>query len=188
LNGKVVELNAGLWSPVRRLVLCDHSGEETPTHIPARGQTHEARAAGTHQVIENRVGHGFVKGTLVAVRPHIQFERLELDILLVGNVVDGEVSKVWLARKGTEAGELGDLNVDLIVTVWLRVGESLKFAGGLCGHIQGSFRKLSEVDAFKLEKVASSGQKASGFALLLYLSLIKEPVRCASHSASPLWF
>ena len=100
-------------------MLADHRREDAAPHIPARCQSHVTRRGGRDQIIEDLVGNGLVKGAFVPVGPHVELEGLELHVTTIGNVVDGEVSEVGLARQGAQAGELGDLDVNLVVPLGL---------------------------------------------------------------------
>src|SRR5262245_6106747 len=68
-----------------------------------------ARGRHRHEVVEDAVGHVLVESALVAVRPDVELDALELHELLVRHVADADGREVGLARLGAEAGELGDL-------------------------------------------------------------------------------
>jgi len=65
-----------------------------------------------------------VEGALVAVRPHVELERLELQVLLCRDVVKREVGKVRLTGEWAQASELRDLDMDAIVPSGFGIGES----------------------------------------------------------------
>src|SRR4051812_103333 len=68
-------------------VLGGDGGEYSPAHVEARGEPHEARTRRLNQVVEDLVRHRFVEPALVAERPDVELEALQLDALPVGDVV-----------------------------------------------------------------------------------------------------
>ena len=95
---------------------------------------HEARMAGSHEVVEDLVRHRLVEGAFVPVRPEIELEALELHAERVGNVPDPDRREIRLAGPRTEARELGALEGNLVVPSGLRVGKGLDRFGRLRGH------------------------------------------------------
>ena len=134
LSIKAGKIHSRLWFPAACLVLGNHCREDPATDIPACGQAHEPRFSDCHHVVEDLVGDRLVKGALITVRPHVELERLELEVLLFGNVVQAERGEVGLTGQRAQAGELGNFNMDQVVSRRLWVGESLEFLGWLAGH------------------------------------------------------
>jgi len=94
-------------------------------HIEIADHRHLARLTGSDQVVENLVGHGFVKGTLVAIGPQVEFERFELEANLIRHVGDSDCGEVGLAGPGADTSELGALHIDGKVALRSRIGEGL---------------------------------------------------------------
>ena len=104
---------AGAGGDPARLAMLGHDGREDPAaHVEARGQAHEARRGRRRKIVEDAVGHRFVEGALVAVRPDVELQALQLDAATVRNVVEQQRGEVRLARLRTETGELRDLHVN----------------------------------------------------------------------------
>jgi len=76
-----------------------------------------------HQIIENPIGHLFVKMPFVAVRPKIEFETFELHAAPVRNVADPKRRKIGLGGPGANAGEFRAIKRNLILPIRIRVGE-----------------------------------------------------------------
>src|SRR2546422_5189943 len=75
-----------------------------------------------------------VEGALLAGRPQIELERIQLDQVLVGHVPDADRREVRLARAGAEARELGHRHRDLVVAVRVRVRHDLERLRRRGGH------------------------------------------------------
>jgi putative Ca2+/H+ antiporter (TMEM165/GDT1 family) len=89
-----------------------------------------------HEIVEDAVGHVLVEGADVPVRPGVELDRPELDEPLVGHVADAEGREVGLAGHRAEAGELRDLERDLIVAVGVRVRHRLELSRRPARHGQ----------------------------------------------------
>src|SRR5262249_22016770 len=76
----------------------------------------------------------FVKRSLVAERPEIKLERLELDAKFVGHEADADRREIRLAGARADAGELGAFHADLVVPPRPRVGKSLQLFGRMRRH------------------------------------------------------
>ena len=105
---------------------------DAAAHIPLRHQAQVTRRGQLHEVVEDGVGHFFVEGAFIAVRPHVLLEGFQFDVLFVGDVVNHDDRKIGLAGQRAEAGEFGDLEVDEVISFRIRVFENfyiLKFPG-----------------------------------------------------------
>ena len=125
-QAKPRQIDGWLRFPTIGLVFSHDVGVNPAADIPACGDTREARLDGRDDFVEHVVGDFFVKRTDVSETPHEHLERLELDACLVGDVLDGEVREVRLARQRAMAGELRNLNVNQIIPTRMRVGERVK--------------------------------------------------------------
>ncbi len=112
-------------SPAGLSVLGDHCGENPAANVPAGREPQVTWLGGLHHVIGDLVGHGLVKGPLAPKRPHIKFECLQLQVLVVGDVVQSEVGEGGLAGERAQTGELGHLDVHPIIPTGLGIGEGL---------------------------------------------------------------
>ena len=131
---KLGQVDHGHGFPARLAVLGDDIGENAAAHIELGGQAHEARLGGCHQVIQNAVGDGFVKGALVAEGPDIELETLQFDTGLIRNIVQIERGEVRLAGFRAQAGEFRDFHVNMEIAAGLRVVEGFEHLAGLTGH------------------------------------------------------
>ena len=55
-------------------MLRHHVGKNPAAHIKLRREPHKAWFGGFHQIIENTIGHRFVKSAFVAEGPDLEFE------------------------------------------------------------------------------------------------------------------
>src|SRR6266851_2167905 len=86
------------------------------------------------EIVEDPVGHVLVEGPFVAVRPDVELDGLQLEQVLVRHVSHPNSGEVGLAGAGADAGELGDLEADLVVAVRVRIGHDLERLRRLRGH------------------------------------------------------
>src|SRR5438477_8292371 len=75
----------------------------------------EARVERANQIVGDAVGDRLVKCALIAIRPEVQLQRLELDAFFIGNVADADRGEVRLPGHRADAGELRRFEVDLVV-------------------------------------------------------------------------
>ena len=90
--------------------------------------------AGFDYVVEDLVDDVFLEDAEVAVGEEILLEGFELEAGLAGHVTDGEAAEVWKAGLGTDAGELGVVDEDLVGAELVTPG----FDGGEFG-VEASF-------------------------------------------------
>src|SRR5438477_9478603 len=79
-----------------RRMFGDHRSLDPAPHVENSLDPHAAGRESLHQVVEDAVGHRLVKVPLVAKRPEIELERLELDAESVRHVLDLERAEVGL--------------------------------------------------------------------------------------------
>ena len=82
--------------------------------------------ASFHKVFENHVNDVFVKDLHVAKRIDVKLQTLQFDATLVRCVLQTNGSKVGKIREGTNAGELGNLELDLDLATGKLVGEGIE--------------------------------------------------------------
>ena len=104
-------------------MVSDDIGENSAAHEKFSGNPHEAGAQFADQIVENAVGYGFVKATLVAERPHVELEAFQFDAFGFRNVVQNDRREVRLAGHRTQAGEFGNLHMNMEIALWGRVGK-----------------------------------------------------------------
>ena len=98
---------------------------DAAAHIEIADHGHLARPADGDQIVEDLIGHGFMKRALVAVGPHIELEGFEFDAKLIGHVGNANRGEVGLAGPGADTGKLGALHIDFKVALRPRVGKGL---------------------------------------------------------------
>ena len=91
-----------------------------------RGYDGLAWRAGFHEVVQNAVRHRFVKGTLIPIRSEIKLERFAFDAELIGDVIDIDSGKVWLACDWTNRSEIVGFEMNPIIAAWRGILESLQ--------------------------------------------------------------
>src|SRR5437867_677879 len=67
-----------------------HDRADAAADVELAGDGDAAGGDGLHDVVEDDVGHVLVEVPLVAERPEVELERLQLDALLVGHIADRE--------------------------------------------------------------------------------------------------
>src|SRR5713101_8015556 len=103
-----------------------HDGLDAAAHAEIAHHLDPARPGHGHHVVETAVGDVFVEGALVPVGPDVELDALELDEVPVGAVPDPDGGEVRLARLGAQAGELRDLERDLVIAVGVRIGDDFE--------------------------------------------------------------
>jgi hypothetical protein len=93
-----------------------------------------ARLRRGDEVVDDLVGDGLVERALVAVRPQVELQALELDAQLIRHVADAQRGEVRLARARAQARELRALEADLVIAPGVGVGKRLERARRLIGH------------------------------------------------------
>src|ERR1700730_2281103 len=115
--------------------LGDNGRVDSAAHVEARTQPQEARLQCGLQVIGNLVGHRLVIRGAITKRPDVQLQGFKFHAQPIGHVLEVEPRKVRLPGARTQAGELGDLHADRVVTIGCGIGERLKLGCGPLGHI-----------------------------------------------------
>ena len=116
--------------PALLAMLGNDIGKDAATDIKLGRETHVAGFSGFHQVIENTVGDGLMETALVAKRPHVKLETLELDAVFFGHIVENQGGEVRLAGFRAQASELGNLHMDMKIPAWCRIGKGFQ---SFCG-------------------------------------------------------
>lgn len=86
-----------------------------------------------HEIVQDRVDHGFVEDAFIAVRQEIELEAFHFHAALVGDVIDGDGGEVRLAGDGAHAGEFGEDEFHLVFPPRARVGEGVQNRARLGG-------------------------------------------------------
>src|SRR2546425_5166974 len=93
-----------------------------------------------HEVIEDSIDGGLVEDLAVAKFIDVELQRLEFDQLLVRDVSDMDRGEIGKAGIGRQAGELGNREIDLVVTLRLVVRDRRQ--GRLGDHLRPVFHGL----------------------------------------------
>ena len=134
LRGEFGQFDARRRLPALLAMFGDHVGENAAAHVEARRQAHETRLDGLDQVVEDAVGDILVKMSLVAKTPDVELQAFQFDAQLVREVIERQHREVRLAGLGAQAGELGDLHVDVEIPPGSGVREGIEGFGRLCAH------------------------------------------------------
>ena len=119
----------------RRLAVLDlHLRLDPAAHVEVALHLQEARRQRGDQIVGDAVRHRLVERSLVAERPEVELERLQLDAERLRDVADADRGEVGLSRHGTEASELRRFEGDLVVAAGVGIGEDLQVFGGLGRH------------------------------------------------------
>jgi chromosome segregation protein len=107
-------------------MLGDDVGKDAAAHVELCSEPHEARFGGRDQVVQYAVGDIFVKMSFFAERPHVKFEAFQFDALFIGDVIQDQCGEIRLSGLRAQAGELGNLHVDVVITARIRVREGFQ--------------------------------------------------------------
>ena len=81
-------------------------------------------------MIDDLVGDGLVEAAAITEGPQVQLQGFQLDTQLIRHIFELERGEVRLAGLRTQAGELGDFHVNLVIPLRRRVFEGFQgFAG-----------------------------------------------------------
>jgi hypothetical protein len=90
-----------------------------------RGDDRLTRRAGFDEIVEDAVGHRFVKRSLIAIRREIKFERFAFDAQAIRDVIDVDPGEIGLASDRTNGSEIVRFKMNPVISAcWIR--ESLK--------------------------------------------------------------
>jgi hypothetical protein len=95
---------------------------------------HFTRATRGDQIVENLVDDGFVESALIAKRPEIEFQRLQLYTEFVRHIFDFNRGEIGLAGARTHTGELRTFHMDLIIAFRPRIRKSFQFCAWCSSH------------------------------------------------------
>lgn len=111
-----------------------HRGRNPPPHTENSAHLHPAGLHRINKVVENLVRHLFMKRPLIAVRPEIEFVRLQLEAFFVGDIAGVNGGKIGLPRFGAQTGEFGAFAMDDEIALRVWVWKNLDLPGWSCGH------------------------------------------------------
>src|SRR5947209_4766641 len=117
-----------------RVMLCDHHSMDAAAHRKIALDAHLARRDRGHQVVQYAVGHCLVKGPLVAIRPEVKLQRLQLHTFFCGNIRNPNRREVGLTSDGTDACEFRTLETDLVFPLRFRIGKCVERLTRCGGH------------------------------------------------------
>src|SRR3990172_3854082 len=89
-----------------------------------------ARFERRYDIVEDLVGHVFVKNAFVPVGPQVELEGFRLEDARPGHVLDGDRGEIRLSGGRAHAGELVALQSDQVVPLGMVVGKGLQLLGG----------------------------------------------------------
>ena len=115
-------------------VLRFYDGMDTAPDKKVTFNFHLARLAGFDQIVQDFVGHGFVKGAFIPVTPEIELEALQLHAEFVRDVGNPYDCKIRLAGFWADTGKFRAVKADFVVAFWTGVGEDLKAFGRFGRH------------------------------------------------------
>ena len=104
------------------------------TDIEIADHRHFTRATRGNQIVENLVDDRFVESALIAKRPKIEFQRLQLDAEFVRHIVDFDRGEIGLAGARAHTGEFRTLHMDLIIAFRPRIRKNFQFYAWCSSH------------------------------------------------------
>jgi hypothetical protein len=124
-----------LWRlPVRMAMLGNDGRVNAAAHVELGAHAQELRLDRGDDVVQDLIGHRFMKSALIAKRPDIQFQRLEFDAGRRRHIFEADRRKIGLPGLRAQTGELGDVDTNRIVPAGLWVDESFEVFAGFCTH------------------------------------------------------
>jgi len=105
--------------------------------------SHDLHPAGLrdgHQIVQNQIGDVFVKRTVIPVLLQVEFQRLQFEAELIGNVGDRQRPEIRLAGFRTDGSEFRTDRFDLVISVRKLIGKRLQCVAKALGHRCGSIR------------------------------------------------
>lgn len=108
-------------------MLGDHRGVDSSAYIEPTLDAHETGAACADQIVQNAVGHGFMKCSLVAEGSDIKFERFQFDTRLVRKILDENRGEVRLPGLRAQARKLWNFYMNCVISIRLWIIESFEY-------------------------------------------------------------
>ena len=106
----------------------DHPGVNPAPDIEFAAETHEARASGPNQIVQDPIGDRLMKGAFVPIGPDVLLQGLKFHAAFIRDVFEGEFREVRLPRLGAETGEFRDLDANGVIALRGRVGKGVQFS------------------------------------------------------------
>ena len=100
--------------------------KDTAAHEKFGGQAQKARINGRDEIVQNLVGHRFMKTAFVAESPDVKLQTFEFDAEFVWNIVKRQRGKVGLTGDRAQAGKFGDFHMNLKIALHRRIREGRK--------------------------------------------------------------
>jgi len=132
--GHVVDSLLGQSKADCRLLLAscvvdNHHRVNAATNVEVALDTRSTWLRGGDQIIQDLVGDGLVKRSLVAVGPQVELPRFQFHAKSIRNVFHANRREVRLPSFGAQTSEFGTLETNDIVPILVGIGESLKVLG-----------------------------------------------------------
>ncbi len=115
------------------MLSCDNCGYPA-THIKIACNLEVDRVNFACDMVNDIVGHLFVKRPLIPETPKVKFQRFQFYAKIFRDVFDFDVRKIRLSSKGAKAGKLGTIEFDMIRTSWFGIAKRLNFFAWFSGH------------------------------------------------------
>ena len=106
------------------LVACPHHSLNVPSYVKVAFELHTQRITRLHEIFKNYVDHVLVKNFNVPERVDIEFQTLELNAELMGNIVKSYSSEIREVRERADGSELRNFEADRYLAPGEFVGES----------------------------------------------------------------
>ncbi len=102
-------------------------GEDATANFPHRFDGHSSRRKNPHEIIEDGICDGLVKGAFVTIGPDVHLEAFEFNEKLVGHIGNANGREIRLTGNGTDARQLIGFAEDLVIATLFRVRDSDEF-------------------------------------------------------------
>ena len=115
-------------------MLNGHRRADPASRCKVRDNLHRSWSGHSHEIVKYRVRYMLVERTVITVLLQIDFQRLQLEAELVGNVANIDRAKIGLSGNRANRSELGTHGVDHIVAIRKRILESFESIAEVIAH------------------------------------------------------
>ena len=103
-----------------------NNGSDTASRSPMAFQGYASWVHEGDKIVQDAIGNVFVKDPFIAKLLQIKLQTFQLDTLLIRHVSEDKRSEIGLTRLGAHRGELGTLNLDMVVPIGKGIVETLE--------------------------------------------------------------
>ena len=95
----------------------DDYGGQSAARGKFSSQSNATRLDFEHEIVQNAVGHIFIKNTLVTKILKIQFQAFKFDAFFIGHIAESHDPEIGLAGFWTDGSEFGAFDFDSVISI-----------------------------------------------------------------------